>query len=152
MRKHSIELSMEQRQELAGLLTSGKTTARSLQHAQILLKSDDGPDGAKWTDAQLSQAYGVSPATIWRVRQRFLQEGLQAALDRRPQPERPEKRKIAGAQEAHLIALSCGPAPAGYQRWSVRLLADRFVVLDSEEKVGRETIRRTLKKTNSNRG
>jgi len=152
MRKHPIELSTEQRQELTSLLSRGKTTARSLQQAQILLKSDNGPDGAKWTDAQLSQAYGVSPATIWRVRQHFLQEGLQAALDRRPQPERPEKRKITGAEEAHVIALSCGSAPAGYQRWSVRLLADRFVVLDAGEKVGRETIRRTLKKTNSNRG
>lgn len=94
----------------------------------------------------------MSSATIWRARQRFLQHGLEQALDRRPQPERPEKRKIMGVQEAHLIALSCEPAPEGYQRWSVRLLADRFVVLETGEQVGRETIRRALKKTNSSRG
>lgn len=156
MRKDSIELTAEQRSDLEALVRTGQATARSLQHAHILLKSDNGPFGEQWTDAQLHEAYGVSPNTVWRVRQRFRAHGMQDALQRRPQPERPEKRKINGEMEAHLIALCCSPAPQGRSRWSLRLLADRFVVLEEDtetsEPVSRETIRRALKKTNSSRG
>lgn len=152
MRKHTIELSAEQREELEAMIKAGRATARSLQHAHILLKSDNGPLGSNWTNAQLQEAYGVGATMIRRVRQRFREQGLHAALHRRPQPERPEKRKINGELEAHLIATCCSPAPQGYSRWSVRLLADRFVVLEEESgqrlPISRETIRRTLKKTN----
>ncbi len=152
MRKHTIELNAEQRDELEAMLKAGRATARSLQHAHILLKSDNGLLGSNWTNAQLQEAYGVSVTMIRQVRKRFGEQGLQAALHRRPQPARPEKRKINGELEAHLIATCCSPAPEGYSQWSVRLLADRFVVLEEDSgqrlPISRETIRRTLKKTN----
>ena|SRR5438034_577192 len=156
MRKDTIEFTAEQRSELETLVRTGQGTACSIQHAHILLKSDNGPFGEHWTDAHLREAYGVSESTVWRVRQRFRAQGVQDAVQRRPQPERPEKRKINGEMEAHLIALCCSPAPQGRSRWSVRLLADHFVALEEEtgttEPVSRETIRRALKKTNSSPG
>jgi transposase len=152
MKKYRIILSEEQRHVLQQMIAAGQTPARKLTHARILLKADEGEQGPGWTDDQIHEALEVSLATIQRVRQRCIEHGVEEALNRRPQPERPEKRKIAGAQEAHLIALSCEPAPQGYQRWSVRLLADRFVVVETGEHVGRETIRRALKKMNSNPG
>jgi transposase len=152
MKKYRITLAEEQRQLLQQMIAAGQTPTRTLTHARVLLKADEGEQGPGWTDEQISEALDVSPATIQRVRQRFIEHGLEDALKRRPQPERPEKRKLAGIQEAHLIALSCGPAPQGYQRWSMRLLADRFVGVETGEKVGRETIRRVLKKMNSNPG
>jgi transposase len=142
MKKHIIHLTAEQRQALEALTRTGQASARTIAHAHILLKSDEGT----WTDAQISQAFGGSEATIWRVRRRFLEGGLEEALHRRPQPERPQKRKITGEQEAHLVALVCSPPPAGYQRWSIRLVRKRVVELEIAEQVGRETIRQTLKK------
>ena len=148
MKKHSIELSKEQRQELEAMVRSGKTDARSIQHAHILLHSDSSSQEPVWSEVHLAQAYGVSERTVWRVRRRFHEQGLHDAVYRRPQPERPEKRKINGVQEAFLIATCCGPAPDGYARWSVRLLTDAFVVLEQDSTtrvpIGRETIRRTL--------
>ena len=152
MRKYSIALTAEQRQELETLLQSGYSSARSLTHAQILLKSDNGPQGSNWTDKQVQESFGVGASTIRRVRQRFAAEGLEAEVQRRPQPERPQKRKLTGEQEAKLIVLCCSPAPAGREQWSIRLLANRVVELDITESVGRETVRRTLKKPFSNRG
>lgn len=152
MKKYRVILTEDQRQQLQRLISAGQAPARHQAHARILLKADQGEQGPGWSDERISQALEVSLPTIERVRKRCVQEGFEQALKGRPQPERPEKRKIAGVQEAHLIALSCEPAPAGYQRWSVRLLADRFVVAESGEKVGRETIRRALKKMNSNPG
>ena len=152
MKKHTIELSREQRAELEEVIRKGKTTARMIQHAQILLKTDQGAFGPKWSDQQIGEAYGASESTCFRVRNRFLQEGMQDALARRRQPERPEKRKINGEQEARLIALVCGPAPEGYQRWSVRLLADQFVILETGEHVSYATIQETLKKIDLSRG
>jgi transposase len=152
MRKYLIELSQEQRETLEKRVRSGKATARSIQHAHILLQADAKNPNGKWGDEQIAEAYGVSASTILRVKKTFLEQGLEEALERRPQPERPEKRKINGRAEAHLIAQTCEPAPTGYANWSVRLLADRFVILETGEKVSRETIRRTLKKTHSNRG
>ena len=89
----------------------------------------------------------MSPATIWRIRQRFLGAGMDDAINRRPQPERPEKRKVTGEQEAQLIALACTQAPTGNQRWTIRLLTKTAVELEIVEEVGRETIRLVLKKT-----
>ena len=148
MKKHSIQLTGEQRQVLEALTRTGQAAARTIAHAHILLKSDEGP----WTDAQISQAFGVSEATIWRVRRRFVEGGLDEALHRRPQPERPDKRKITGEQEAHLVALVCSPPPTGYQRWSIRLVRKHVVELEIVQQVGRETIRQTLKKMNSSPG
>ncbi len=152
MKKYIIELSPEQREQLEKQVKKGVAPARQIMHAQVLLKTDQGEQGPGWSDVQIQEAFGVGEATIWRIRKRFVEEGLTDAITRRPQPERPEKRKITGVAEAHLIAQTCQPAPAGYANWSVRLLADRFVILETGEKVSRETIRRALKKTNSSRG
>ena len=148
MRKDTIELSAEQRRELEALVRSGTTAARSIQHAHILLNSDTSTLSEPWSNVQMQEAYGVSERTIGRVRRRFCEQGLHNAVHRRPQPERPEKRKINGELQASLIATCCGPAPDGYARWSVRLLTDAFVVLEEDTTtpvpIGRETIRRTL--------
>jgi hypothetical protein len=146
--KNSIELTQEQRTLLEEVISRGKAAARKIQHAQVLLKIDSGKDGPNWSDEQVKEAYGASSPTIWRIRQRFLKHGLDDAIDRRPQPERPEKRKITGEQEAQLIVLACTEPPTGHSQWSIRLLRKRVVELHIVEEVGRETIRLVLKKMN----
>ncbi len=141
MKKHIIELSCEQRQQIEQVIRSGTAPARKIMHAHILLKSEQG-----WSDKQIMNAFGTGESTIWRVRRRFLEQGFEDALSRRPQPERPEKRILNGVHEAHLIALCCGPQPEGRARWSMRLLADRFVQIGEVETVSYETVRRTLSK------
>lgn len=144
-KKYIVRLTAEERAEVARLTTTGRTAARTLRHAWVLLKADAAPDGPGWTDVQIADAYGVSINTIGRIRQAFVEEGVAAALRGRPRPA-PRPRKMDGEQEAHLVALLCGPVPAGQARWSVRLLADRFVQLAGSVAVSRETVRRTLKK------
>lgn len=152
MKKNSVKLTQEQRQQLEQLIGSGRAPARKIMHAHILLKVDSSSDGPDWSDKQIQQAFGVGESTIWRVRRRFLEQGLDDALNRRPQPQRPEKRKLHGELEAHLIAITCGEKPEGEGRWSLRLLANKLVALGEVEEVSYETVRRTLKKTNSSRG
>jgi transposase len=152
MKKNSIELSKEQRQGLEQLVSKGKASARKIKHAEVLLKIDSSENGPKWSDEQVKAAYGVGETTIWRIRRRFVDQGLEDALNRRRQPERPEKRKLDGEQEAHLIALTCSPAPDGYQRWTMRLLADKLVELGYFEQIDHKTVWVALKKTNSSRG
>ncbi len=152
MSKYTVKLDAEQRGELEQLIKSGQAPARKLMHARILLKADSGEHGPQWSDTRISEALEVSVPTIWRVRRRFVEQGLDDALTRRPQPERPSKRIFDGGKEAHLIALTCGEKPEGAGRWSVRLLADRLVKLGEVEQVSHETVRRVLKKTNSSRG
>ena len=146
MKKHIIHLQTEQRQMLEALTNCGQASARSIKHAQILLKSEQG-----WSDKQIMQAYGVGETTIWRVRTRFLEHGLDDALKRRPQAERPEKRRLTGEDEAHLIALACTQAPKGYERWSIRLLTKTALELEIVSQVGRETVRQVLKKPSGQR-
>ena|SRR5438552_9526498 len=144
--KNSIELTQEQRGELEQMVKKGTAPVRKIQHAQVLLKIDSSKEGANWSDSQVREAFGVSPATVWRIRKRFLAQGMDDALKRRPQPERPKKRKLDGEQEAHLVALACTTAPVGQQRWSIRLLRKTAVELEIVEQVGRETVRLILKK------
>ena len=122
--------------------------ARADPHARILLKADEGEDApAKaWSDTKIADAMESSRSTVARVRERFAREGLEVALvHRRPKATKP--RKLDGSQEAHLIALACSEPPKGKKRWSVRLLADRFVELEcAREPISRELVRRTLKK------
>jgi hypothetical protein len=152
MKKYKIELTPAQRQVLQQIIKAGQARARKILHAHILLKSDSGEQGPKWSDEEIEQAFGVGESTILRVRKRFVEQGLEDALSRRPQPPRPEKRILNGRHEAYLIALSCGEKPEGRERWSVRLLAHKMVEAGYVEQVGRETIRTTLKKMNSNPG
>jgi transposase len=152
MKKYRVKLNVQQRERLERVVSSGKAPARTIRHAHILLKADESPEGPQWSDEQIQQAFGAGTATIWRVRRRCVEQGVDDALHRRPQPERPEKRKLHGEQEAHLIALTCGEKPEGEGRWSLRLLANKLVEVGEVERVSYETVRRTLKKTNSSRG
>jgi hypothetical protein len=144
-KKYIVRLAEEERTEIERLTATGRTAARTLRHAWVLLKADAQPEGPGWADEQIRGAYRVSINTIGRIRQAFVEEGLDAALRGRPRPA-PRPRKMDGEQEAHLVALLCGPVPGGQARWTVRLLADHFVQLAGRVAVSRETVRRTLKK------
>src|SRR5215207_547773 len=148
--KYHVTLTEEERTRLEALTQRGRVAARTLTHAWILLKADTGAAGPAWSDAQIRTAFGVGWSTIARVRRALVEEGVDAALyPRRPAPRLPAK--IDGANEAHLIALACSTPPAGRDRWTLRLLAARFVTLEGAS-VSYETVRRTLKKTCSSRG
>jgi transposase len=150
-KRYRVTLTPTERADLEQLTRVGKAAARALAHARILLKADQAPGGPAWTDEAIATALEVSIPTIERVRQRFVEAGLEAAL--RPRPARAHKpRKLDGAQEARLIALACSQPPAGRDGWSLRLLADRVVELEYVEAISHETVRRTLKKTSSSRG
>lgn len=129
----------------------GKVAARKRLHAQILLKSDTGQHGDGWTDVRIAEAFDVGTATVERVRKRLVEQGLQAALDRKEQIHR-KPRKIDGNTEAQLIAIACSKAPEGCVRWTLRMLADRLVELECVESISYEAVRQTLKKTKLNRG
>lgn len=150
-KKYVVELSAEERQQLTDLVSKGKAMARKIRHAQILLKADQSPRGSGWTDQQIAEAYGISTLTVGRIRQRLVEHGLEDALARRPH-EQGARRKMDGAAEARLIALACSAPPEGRTRWTIRLLADKLVKLEIMEAVGRETVRKTLKKTNLSLG
>lgn len=153
-RKNPVNLTGDDRGKLEGLIARGSAPARQLTHARILLKADEGEDapGQAWPDVRIADALEVSRSTVLRVRTRFVEEGLEAALVHR-KPKRTKPKKLDGFQEAHLIALACSEPPKGKKRWSVRLLADRFVRLEcAEEPISRELVRRTLKKVTSSPG
>lgn len=152
MKKYHVKLSQDERQQLEQQVKTGSRPARQLIHARILLKADEGEHGPGWSDEQIQEAVEVSVPTIERVRRRFMETGLQDAITRRRQPERPSRRKIDGEQEAHLVALTCSPVPSGYDHWTMRLLADKMVALGYVEQVSHKTVWETLKKTNSSRG
>lgn len=151
-RNNPVLLSAEDRGTLEDLIASGHAPARQLTHARILLKADDAADKPAWPDTKIADALEVSRSTVFRVRERFAWEGLEAALVHR-QPKNTKPKKLDGEQEAHLIALACSEPPKGKKRWSVRLLAERFVRLEcAEEPISRELVRRTLKKVPSSPG
>jgi len=146
-----VTLTSEERATLRELISSGKAAARKLGHARILLKADSSEGGPCWIDSTISQALDVGTATVERVRKRFVEEGLESALDRR-KPRREYKRKLDGDGEAHLIALACSESPEGSARWTLRLLADRMVALEYVDELSYQTVRRVLKKTNLSLG
>jgi len=140
-----VELTEEERECLNGLVSKGKAPAYKRRHAQILLKSDAAADAPGWTDQQIVEAFDVSSSTVERVRERFVEEGLEAAINRKKQANR-KPRTIDGDAEAYLIALACSKPPEGSLRWTLKMLAGRLVELHLVETVSRETVRRTLKK------
>jgi transposase len=145
MKKHLIALTADARAALVARLGSGRGPARELLHVRIVLKADSGPGGPGWTDVAISGALEVSTSTIERVRKRFAEQGLEAAVRRR-RPHREYRRKLDGEQEAHLVALACTPPPVGRRRWTLRLLADKVVELRYVDGVSYETVRQVLKK------
>lgn len=148
-KKYIVRLSEEERADLEKLISSGNNAARKLNHARILLKAD--VDGSNWTDEQIKKALDTSISTIERVREAFVEEGLEAALNHK-RPRKEKEGKLDGEQEAHLIALACSPSPAGRKRWTLRLLAEKMVVLEYVDSLSYETVRQTLKKTNLSLG
>ena len=145
-KKYRVTLTVEEREELERLLSRGKADVRCLKHAQILLKADEAEGGPGWSDERIAEALKAGVATIERLRQRFVEEGLQAALRTYRTGTRIYERKLDGAQEAHLIALACSAPPDGRARWTLRLLARRMVELACVDTLSYETVRQTLKK------
>ena len=150
-KKYRVTLTAHERTMLTRLINAGTAPARTLTHARILLKADQAPGGPAWPDQAIHDALDVGLSTVARVRERFVEESIEAALHRRT-PSRTRERLLDGSEEAHLLALTCSPPPAGQERWSLRLLADKMVELEYVAQVSHETVRQTLKKTNSSRG
>jgi hypothetical protein len=148
MEKYKVSLAPEERIELQQLVKTGKAAARRLAHARILLLAD----GNDRPDEQIVSALGVSLRTVERVRKRLVREGMEAAIDHKPQPPRPDKIKIRGNLEQKLIELACADPPPGRCHWTLRLLADEMVVLGLVNAISTETVRQALKKMTSSRG
>lgn len=146
-RKYVVRLSSEEREALEILVKKGKTQAYRIKHANILLAVDaDGPD---WSDEEAAEAFGCHVNTVANVRQRFVEQGLEAALERKKQKSPSRERILDGEKEARLIALACSAPPEGRSRWTLQLLADKLVALEIVQSISDQTVRRTLKKTNS---
>jgi hypothetical protein len=151
-KKHVVQMTEQQRQRCLGIIRAGQSPARSIMHAQVLLKADCGPEGPGWTDEAIGSAFEVSTATVAHLRQTMVSEGLDAALRHYRTGGREYRRKLDGHQEAHLIALACSPPPEGRVRWTLRLLASHMVELGYSAPVSYNTVSRVLKKTNCSPG
>lgn len=150
-KKYLVTLTEEERRVLQEMLSRGKAAARKLMHARILLKADASPGGPNWDDGTIAEGLEAGRATVERVRKAFVEEGFEAALDRR-KPRRQYARALDGDGEAHLIALACGQAPEGRSRWTLRLLAEGMVALEYVEALSKDTVSRVLKKTSLSLG
>lgn len=146
-KRYRVTLTPDERAELEKLISTGKAAAKRLAHARALLKVDEADGGPAWTDEQAAEALDLCTRTIERLRQRFVEQGLEAALVP-PRSKGIYQRKFDGVQEAKVIAIACSKPPAGKKKWSLRLLAERVVELQIADHVAHETVRRVLKKTN----
>ena len=148
-KKYIVRLNDEERQQLIELTSTGQAAAYKIKHANILLQVDaDGPHQA---DHHVAKTFHCHVNTVRNVRQRFVEQGLEAALARSPQAQPSRQHVLDGRQEAHLIALRCSEPLQGHGKWTLRLLADQLVALDIVESISHETVRQALKKTRSNR-
>jgi hypothetical protein len=150
-KKYRVTLTGEERAELGALVGTGRSSASKLTHARILLLADQADGGPGRSDGQVVAALGVSKNTVCRVRERFVEQGVAAALARKP-PARVYARKLDGRGEAHLVALACSTPPGGRADWTLQLLADRMVAMGHADALSYETVRQTLKKTRRSRG
>jgi transposase len=149
--KYVVRLTKEEREQLKGLIKTGKVAAAKRRRAQVLLKADAGAEGSGPTDLCVSEALDVSVGLVHEARQAYVEQGLSRALERKPAcRQRPPK--LTGVQEAQLVALTCSPAPAGHARWTLRLLAAKLVELQIVETIGKDAVRATLKKTSLSLG
>jgi len=147
--KYVVRLDSDEREALELLVKKGKTQAYRIKHANLLLAVDR--DGSDWSDEQAAEAFGCHVNTVSNVRQRFVEQGLEAAVERKKQKSPSRERILDGEKEARLIALACSQPPAGRSKWTLQLLADKLVTLEVVESISDQTVRRTLKKTNSSR-
>lgn len=150
-KRYRVTLKEQERHDLRKMVATGKGAAKKLVRARILLLADQADGGAAKSDPEIVDALGCGRATVERVRKQFVEEGLDVVLQP-PRSVRVFEPRLDGKAEAHLVALACSAPPEGRARWTLRLLADRLVVLEYVDSVSYETVRRTLKKTCSNRG
>lgn len=148
--RYRVTLTEQEREELEALTKRGKIDARKFIHARALLLCDAGPLGPAWNVADTAAALGVTSRTIEHLKKRFVEEGIEAALARKPREKPPREVTFDGAFEARLISLACSDAPEGHRRWTVRLLADKVVELKIAPSVSHMTVQRVLKKMNLN--
>jgi transposase len=148
-KKYVVRLTKKERKALRELVDLGKTQAYRIKHANILLKVD--ADGPNWSDEETADAFGCHANTVRNVRQRLVEQGFDAALERKKQERPPRERIFDGKKEARLIALACSEPPKGRASWTMQLLADRLVELEIVDSVSPKTVERTLKKTNCSR-
>lgn len=148
--RYRVTLAEEERRELEALTRRGKINAKKFAYARALLLCDAGSNGPAWTVADTAEALGVTSRTIEHLKKRFVEEGFEAALERKQSGKPPREVKFDGAFEARLITLACSSAPEGRKRWTVRLLADKVVELKIAPDVSHMTVQRILKKTNLN--
>ena len=144
-KKYVVTLTKEERAELQKLISVGKTAARRLNHARILLLADASPQGLRRTDEEIVEALSVGTRTVERVRQRFVEEGFESALDPKPHPR--VAHKLNEKVKGDVVALAKSDPPKGRKRWTLRLLAGRLVELKGHEKISHESVRQVLKKT-----
>ena len=149
--KYVVRLTGEEREDLAAVVGRGKASAGKRRRAQVLLKADAGGAGSGRTDQEICAALDVSVHLVHDVRQAYVEQGLPAALEGKPK-SRHRPRKLDGDQEARLIAVACGPAPAGRARWTLRLLADKLVELEIVDSISKDAVRSVLKKTSLSPG
>ena len=147
-KKYIVRLTAEERKELKDLVNKGKTQAYRIKHANILLAVD--ADGPNWPDHQAAKAYKCHQNTVVNVRQRFVEQGFEDALERKKQQSAPRKRIIDGESEARLISIACSTPPKGCAKWTMQMLADELIVLKVVDSISGQTVWRTLKKTNLN--
>src|SRR2546430_1971209 len=151
MEKYRVTLTADERNALEKLVSVGRAAARKLTHARMLLLADTS-HGLEQIDDQIVLALGTSLRSVERIRKRFVTEGIDTAINPKPQPPRPDKIKIKGDMEQQLVHLACSDPPQGRCHWTLQLLADELVVLGLVDRVGIETVRKALKKTTSSRG
>jgi hypothetical protein len=147
MIKYKVTLTKSEHEQLMDLISKGVHSSQQYRTAYVLLNCDEGKYGEKLTGKEIRQVLKISMRMIDRIKQRFIEEGFEACLERKPVTTT-KLPKIDGDKEAHLIALSCSKAPEGFARWSLRMLADKMVELKHIEKISHESIRKVLKKTN----
>ena len=151
MVRYKVTLTANEREQLQAIMGKGKHSSLQFRNACILLNCDEGEQGQKASNEQIAQILQITTKTVERLKQRFVEEGFEACMDRKPYPEIKDI-KTDGDFEAHLVAISCSKAPAGYARWSLRMLADKMVELNYADSVSHETVRQVLKKTKLSRG
>ena len=148
-KKYIVRLTEEERVTLGELVSKGAAAAQKIKHANVLLKVD--ADGSAWGDEQAAEVFGCAPRTVFSIRQRFVEQGLEAALARKKR-ERPACEPLLdGEKQARLVQIACSEPPEGRARWTLNLLADKLVALDVVESISAPTVMRALKKTNCNR-
>ena len=146
-KRYVVRLEPAEREQLERFTSVGRRSAVKLTRARVLLQADQSGQGSGWTDARIAEGLGITTRTIENIRRRFVEEGLESALERKKQRKPSRERRLDGAREAKLVAICCSKPPEGRRRWTLRLLADQLVELNIVESIGHETVRRTLQKT-----